>query len=36
MTVSEFPDTQDKQPSIPISLTRVGVTGVKKLIKIKR
>lgn len=36
MTVSEFPDTQDKKPNAPISLTRVGVTGVKKLIKIKR
>ncbi|OED30237.1 GTP cyclohydrolase MptA [Methanosphaera sp. WGK6] len=36
MLVPEFPDTQDKQPTIPISLTRVGVTGVKKLLKIKR
>lgn len=32
----EFPDTQDKQPTIPVSLTKVGVTGVKKLLKIKR
>lgn len=32
----EFPDTQDKQPQTPISLTRVGVTGVKKLLKIER
>lgn len=32
----EFPDTQDKQPKTPISLTRVGVTGVKKLLKIDR
>ena len=36
MTNSEFPDTQDKQPETPISLTRVGVTGVKKLLKIER
>lgn len=36
MTQPEFPDTQDKQPSVPISLTKVGVTGVKKLLKIKR
>ncbi len=36
MSVPEFPDTQDKQPNVPISLTRVGVTGVKKLLKIKR
>lgn len=36
MTFSEFPDTQDKEPSIPISLTKVGVTGVKKLVKINR
>ncbi|MDR2830258.1 MAG: GTP cyclohydrolase MptA [Methanobrevibacter sp.] len=32
----EFPDTQDNNPRIPIHLTRVGVTGVKKLIKIER
>ena len=36
MTVCEFPDTQDKEPETPISLTKVGVTGVKKLLKIKR
>lgn len=36
MQILNFPDTQDKQPKAPISLTRVGVTGVKKLIKIKR
>ena len=36
MPVQEFPDTQDKQPNAPISLTRVGVTGVKKLVKIQR
>ncbi|GAA5818839.1 MAG: GTP cyclohydrolase MptA [Methanobrevibacter sp. CfCl-M3] len=32
----QFPDTQDNNPRIPIHLTRVGVTGVKKLIKIYR
>ncbi|MCK9151504.1 GTP cyclohydrolase MptA [Methanobacterium alcaliphilum] len=31
-----FPDTQDNIPSIPVHLTRVGVTGVKKLLKIER
>lgn len=31
-----FPDTQEKEPSIPVHLTRVGVTGVKKLLKIER
>ncbi len=31
-----FPDTQDKIPTIPVHLTRVGVTGVKKLLKIGR
>ena len=36
MTIKEFPDTQDKEPKAPISLTRVGVTGVKKLLKINR
>ncbi len=36
MPISEFPDTQDKEPKAPISLTRVGVTGVKKLLKINR
>ena len=36
MLISEFPDTQDKEPKAPISLTRVGVTGVKKLLKINR
>ena len=36
MSICEFPDTQDKQPETQISLTKVGVTGVKKLIKIKR
>lgn len=36
MPMQEFPDTQDKEPKAPISLTRVGVTGVKKLLKINR
>lgn len=36
MSKCEFPDTQDKEPKTPISLTKVGVTGVKKLLKIKR
>lgn len=36
MSICEFPDTQDKEPETPISLTKVGVTGVKKLLKIKR
>lgn len=36
MPIPEFPDTQDKEPKAPISLTRVGVTGVKKLLKINR
>jgi len=31
-----FPDTQDKMPRVPVQLTRVGVTGVKKLLKIER
>lgn len=31
-----YPDTQEKLPSIPVDLTRVGVTGVKKLLKIER
>ncbi len=36
MQILDCPDTQDKQPKAPISLTRVGVTGVKKLLKIRR
>ncbi len=36
MATFDFPDTQDKQPDIQLYLTRVGVTGVKKLLKIKR
>ncbi len=31
-----LPDTQDDSPEIPISLTRVGVTGVKKLLQLNR
>jgi GTP cyclohydrolase IV len=31
-----FPDTQEKTPTITVHLTRVGVTGVKKLLKIER
>lgn len=31
-----LPDTQDNAPQIPIKLTRVGVTGVKKLIQLER
>lgn len=31
-----LPDTQDDAPSIPIKLTRVGVTGVKKLLQLDR
>ena len=35
MAVS-LPDTQDDTPSVPIKLTRVGVTGVKKLLQLER
>ncbi len=31
-----LPDTQDDAPEIPIYLSRVGVTGVKKLLSLKR
>ena len=31
-----LPDTQDDEPHIPIHLSRVGVTGVKKLLSLKR
>ena len=31
-----LPDTQDDAPHIPIKLTRVGVTGVKKLLQLER
>lgn len=34
--VACFPDTQNNMPRIPVQLTRVGVTGVKKLLKIER
>ncbi|MDL2245990.1 GTP cyclohydrolase MptA [Methanobrevibacter sp. OttesenSCG-928-K11] len=35
MTVC-FPDTQDNTPKIPVKLSRVGVTGVKKLLQLDR
>ena len=31
-----LPDTQDDAPNIPIKLTRVGVTGEKKLLQLER
>ena len=31
-----LPDTQDDTPTVPIKLTRVGVTGVKKLVQLER
>jgi len=31
-----LPDTQENVPTIPVHLTRVGVKGVKKLLKIER
>ncbi|MDR3062851.1 MAG: GTP cyclohydrolase MptA, partial [Methanobrevibacter sp.] len=31
-----FPDTQDNAPRIPVKLSRVGVTGVKKLLQLER
>jgi len=31
-----LPDVQANRPAVPINLTRVGVTDVKKLIEIKR
>ena len=31
-----LPDTQDDAPNVPIKLTRVGVTGVKKLLQLER
>ena len=31
-----LPDTQDDTPNVPIKLTRVGVTGVKKLLQLER
>lgn len=36
LSIKCFPDTQDKIPTIPVHLTRVGVSGVKKLLKIER
>ncbi|MCD7781742.1 MAG: GTP cyclohydrolase MptA [Methanosphaera sp.] len=36
MSIPDFPDTQDKQPEVQLYLTRVGITGVKKLLKINR
>ncbi len=36
LPVALFPDVQASKPNIPINLTRVGVTGVKKLVEIKR
>ncbi|MDI6723328.1 MAG: GTP cyclohydrolase MptA [Methanobacterium sp.] len=36
MSIKCLPDTQDKIPKIPVHLTRVGVKGVKKLLKIER
>ncbi len=36
LNIKCLPDTQDKIPTIPVHLTRVGVSGVKKLLKIER
>ena len=36
LSITCFPDTQDKVPTIPVHLTRVGVSGVKKLLKVER
>ncbi len=36
LPVVQLPDVQANKPKIPINLTRVGVTDVKKLIEIKR
>jgi GTP cyclohydrolase-4 len=36
LPVLELPDVQANKPKIPINLTRVGVTDVKKLVEIKR
>ncbi len=36
LPVIQLPDVQANKPKIPINLTRVGVTDVKKLIEIKR
>lgn len=34
--IFNLPDVQASKPSVPINLTRVGVTNVKKLVEIKR
>ena len=34
--VDTLPDIQACEPDYPFNLTRVGVTGVKKLIKVER
>ena len=34
-TVDRSPDVQNRQPSIHVSLSRVGVTGVEKVIRIR-
>ncbi|MGP8319286.1 MAG: GTP cyclohydrolase MptA [Methanosarcinaceae archaeon] len=36
LPVVQLPDVQANKPNIPINLTRVGVTDVKKLVEIKR
>lgn len=36
LPVVNLPDTQANQPEIPITLTRVGVTNVKKLVEVAR
>ena len=36
LPVIQLPDVQANKPKIPINLTRVGVTDVKKLVEIKR
>lgn len=36
LPVVQLPDIQAKQPEIPITLTRVGVTDVKKLVEVAR
>lgn len=36
LPVVNLPDTQANQPEIPITLTRVGVTDVKKLVEVAR
>jgi len=36
LPIVQLPDVQANKPQIPINLTRVGVTDVKKLVEIKR